>query len=122
MFLYEARQRVFESKKLLEKRGEDFEKARYECASAQHERSRLQGFHKNVHEKAVLAKLLSISHMLGFYFQFFDIKNWKNNNKEKLIKLIQKFPIFLVLKKKQQKMFGKKENRVINYLVIISLL
>jgi hypothetical protein len=88
MFLYEARQRVFEHKKLLEKRGEDFEKARSECASAQHERARLQGFHKNVHEKAVLAKLLSIfiilsiSHMIGFYFQFFDIKNWKNNNKK----------------------------------------
>jgi len=60
MLLYEERQRVFESKKLLEKRGEDFEKARSECASAQHERSRLQGFHKNVHEKAVLAKLVSI--------------------------------------------------------------
>jgi hypothetical protein len=60
MFLYEARQRVSERKKLLEKRGEDFEKARSECASAQLERSRLQGFHKNVHEKAILAKLLSI--------------------------------------------------------------
>ncbi len=76
------RQRVFERKKLLEKRGEDFEKARTECASAQLERSRLQGFHKNVHEKAILAKLLSISHTLGFCFQFFDIKKWKNNNKE----------------------------------------